>query len=91
MTAQPSATIASTVLAPSVDMYLRVDTVPFMTPLRPTNFRLESELLEGLQKIRERDGIPVSEQVRRAIQTWLEEKGIVLRAERKRAATRKRP
>ena len=31
-----------------------------MTPLRPTNFRLESELLEGLRQVRERDGIPVS-------------------------------
>ena len=60
-----------------------------MTPLRPTNFRLESELLEGLQQVRERDGIPVSEQVRRAIQAWLKEKGVTVKSERKRAATRK--
>jgi len=52
---------------------------------------LESELLEGLQQVRERDGIPVSEQVRRAIQAWLKEKGVAVRAERKRAVTRKRP
>jgi hypothetical protein len=59
--------------------------------LKPTNFRLESELLDGLQQVRERDGIPVSEQVRRAIQAWLKEQGVAVKAERKRAATRKRP
>lgn len=60
--------------------------------LKPTNFRLEAELLKGLQQIRERDGIAVSEQVRRAIRTWLESKGVTeKKTERKRAATRKRP
>lgn len=62
-----------------------------MTPLIPTNLRLESELLKGLRQVRERDGIPVSEQVRRAIQVWLKDKGVVVKAERKRAGTRKRP
>jgi Ribbon-helix-helix protein, copG family len=62
-----------------------------VTPLRPTNFRLESELLEGLQQVRERDGIPVSEQVRRALRAWLEVKGVTVKTERKRAVTRKRP
>jgi hypothetical protein len=52
---------------------------------------LESELLEGLQLVRERDGIPVSEQVRRAIQSWLKEKGVIVKTERKHAPTRKRP
>ena len=62
-----------------------------MTPLRQQNFRLEEEILEALEQIRERDGIPVSEQVRRALKVWIAEKGVVLKAERKRAATRKRP
>jgi len=61
-----------------------------MTPLRQTNFRLEEELLEALQLIRDRDGIPVSEQVRRAIKAWIEAHGVTVRAERKRAVTRKR-
>jgi propanediol dehydratase large subunit len=52
---------------------------------------LESELLEGLQQVRERDGIPVSEQVRRAIQAWLKEMGVAVKTERKRVAPRKRP
>lgn len=61
-----------------------------MTPLKQTNFRLEEELLAALQEIRDRDGIPVSEQVRRAIRNWIDSKGVKVRAERKRAVTRKR-
>ena len=63
----------------------------YMTPLKQTNFRLEEELLAALQEIRDRDGIPVSEQVRRAIRDWIDSKGVKVRAERKRAVTRKRP
>jgi hypothetical protein len=61
-----------------------------MTHLRQTAFRLEADLLEALQEIKRRDGVPVSEQVRRALQAWVESKG-VMKAERKRAPTRKRP
>jgi predicted DNA-binding protein len=60
-----------------------------VTPKRPTNFRIDEELLEGLELLRERDGVPVSEQVRRAIQQWLVEKG-VMKADRKRSSKRKR-
>ena len=62
-----------------------------MTPLRPTNFRLDEEILAALQFIKERDGVPVSEQVRRALTAWVESKGVTIKPERKRAATRKRP
>jgi len=63
-----------------------------MTPLRPTNFRLESELLEGLRRIKERDGIGISEQVRRAVQDWLAKKGISVRKTATRpASSRRRP
>ena len=61
-----------------------------VTPLKPTTFRLETELMHALQIVKERDGIPVTEQVRRGILMWLESKG-VKKAERKRAVTRKRP
>lgn len=61
-----------------------------MTPLRPTNFRLESEILQGLQKVKDRDGVSVSEQVRRALVAWLTAKGVDVKPERKRASTRKR-
>jgi Ribbon-helix-helix protein, copG family len=53
--------------------------------------RIDDELLEGLQQLKDRDGAPVSEQVRRAIRAWLESKGITVRkADRKRASSRKR-
>jgi len=51
---------------------------------------LESELLEGLQQVRERDGIPVSEQVRRAIQAWLKEKRITVKAAPRRVVKTRR-
>jgi hypothetical protein len=63
-----------------------------MTPRKQHTFRLDEDLFDGLQVVWERDGIQVSEQVRRAIRAWLETKGIApRRAERKRAVTRKRP
>jgi hypothetical protein len=34
-------------------------------------FRLSPEILEGLSKVKARDGVPVSEQVRRALINWL--------------------
>jgi len=54
-----------------------------------TTYRLEADILEGLQRIKERDGVPVSEQVRRALRMWLESK-FEMKPERKRTVTRKR-
>jgi len=61
-----------------------------MTPRRVSTFRIDDELIDGLREVWERDGVPPSEQVRRAIRTWLESKGVIKKAERPRAATRKR-
>jgi hypothetical protein len=62
-----------------------------MTPdLKQVTFRLERHLLDALQHVKERDGIPGSEQVRRAIIAWLEGKGVDPKTERPRAGTRKR-
>jgi hypothetical protein len=61
-----------------------------VTPRKLHTFYLDSELAEGLKAVKERDGVNEGEQVRRAVRAWLEQKG-VLRAERKRAATRQRP
>lgn len=58
---------------------------------RPTTFRLEDELLDALHAIKARDGIPVTEQLRRAIVAWLEQKGVTVKADRRRAQTRRRP
>ena len=61
-----------------------------MPRLKQTAFRIEPDVLEALQEIKRRDGLPVSEQVRRALLKWVVSKGI-LKTERKRAVTRKRP
>jgi hypothetical protein len=45
----------------------------------------------ALAEIRDRDGMAVSEQVRRALKQWIEAKGVKLKTDRKRARTRKRP
>jgi Arc/MetJ-type ribon-helix-helix transcriptional regulator len=59
-----------------------------MTPRTSRTFRIDPEIVRGLEDLKERDGVPISEQVRRALRAWLESKGI--KAERPRAATRKR-
>lgn len=63
-----------------------------MTPQRRTvTFRIDDELFDGLQMVWDRDGVPVSEQIRRAVHEWLEKRGVsVKKTERKRAGTRKR-
>jgi hypothetical protein len=61
-----------------------------MARLKQTAFRIEPDVLQALDEIKRRDGLPVSEQVRRALQAWVESKGIT-KAERKRVAPRKRP
>jgi hypothetical protein len=41
-------------------------------------FRIEPDLLAALQAVKERDGIPISEQIRRALHGWLETVGMSL-------------
>ena len=47
-----------------------------MTPSskKQSNFRIDPDVMDGLQRVKERDGIPLSEQVRRALRAWLESK-----------------
>jgi propanediol dehydratase large subunit len=40
------------------------------------SLRLDLDLLAGLRQVKERDGVAVTEQVRRAIREWLGRKGI---------------
>jgi hypothetical protein len=53
------------------------------------SFWIEEAQSAGLKAIKERDGILESEQIRRAVDAWLADKGIK-RADRRRAPTRKR-
>ena len=55
-----------------------------------TNFRIDPDLAAGLKLVKERDGIPEGEQIRRAVRTWLESKD-ALKTDRKRTSTRWRP
>lgn len=61
-----------------------------MSPHPPTTFRVEPELLEGMHALKERDGIPVSEQVRRAIRMWLESKDVKVKAAPRRVVARRK-
>ena len=39
-----------------------------MTPVRKVaTFRIDDDLLEAMQRLQERDGMPLSEQIRRAL------------------------
>jgi hypothetical protein len=61
-----------------------------MTPVRQVaTFRIDEDLLEAMRRLQERDGIPLSEQIRRALRPWLESKGVI-KMERKRASVRSR-
>jgi hypothetical protein len=60
-----------------------------MSPKQRFPVMLEPSQLAGLKTIEARTGARVSEQIRRAIDRWLEEQGDD-KAERKRAVTRKR-
>lgn len=47
-----------------------------MSPKEMTAFRIEPEIRDGLRRVKDRDGIPFSIQVDRALRTWLEKKGV---------------
>ena len=61
-----------------------------MTPRKRYAFWIDSEQKDGLEQIRERDGILPSEQIRRAIDAWLAKRRVTRKTERKRAVTRQR-
>lgn len=62
-----------------------------MTPKELTAFRIAPELMDAMRRVKSTDGIPIGVQVDFAIRQWLEVRGIRVKTERKRAATRKRP
>jgi len=60
-----------------------------MSPKTASTFRIDDELLAALRAVKERDGIPISEQVRRALMAWVDSKGIRVKATARRAGTRR--
>jgi hypothetical protein len=47
-----------------------------MTSRKLAAFRLDPPVIEELQAVNDRDGIPISEQVRRALLAWLVDRGV---------------
>lgn len=72
--------------------YNNVYTCIAMAPKELTAFRIDPEVMDGLRRIKERDGVPLSVQVDRALRAWLETKDVKFRAETapRRASTRRR-
>jgi Arc/MetJ-type ribon-helix-helix transcriptional regulator len=46
------------------------------TERRVMTFRIDSDLVDGLQRLFERDGISQSESIRRALRMWLDSKDV---------------
>lgn len=59
-----------------------------MPPMTVRTVRITDEDWEALDAVHARDGILVSEQVRRAVKAWLESKGVQPKAP---AASRRKP
>jgi hypothetical protein len=47
-----------------------------------TTFYIDADLQDGLSQLRDRDGVPVAEAIRRAIRAYLESKSITLKTKR---------
>jgi hypothetical protein len=56
-------------------MYVCILTSMVDATRKPYTFYIDAELIEGLERVKERDGVSVSEQIRRAIADWLKTKG----------------
>lgn len=53
-------------------------------------FRPDDDIYAAMDALRERDGVPFSEQIRRALRAWLEERGLTKKAASRRAGTRRK-
>ena len=49
---------------------------------RVVTFRPDEDLLAAMEALKGRDGIPYSEQIRRALRAWLEQKGTLKKAKK---------
>ena len=66
--------------------------IPVVPNRKRVNFYLDADLGEGLKAIKDRDGIPEAEQIRRGIKLWLDAKGYRLKrpsAKRKGGTSRR--
>ncbi|MEQ1909226.1 MAG: hypothetical protein ABMA15_10415 [Vicinamibacterales bacterium] len=61
-----------------------------MSPKEMTTIRIAPELLEAMRHVKDADGVPMAVQVDFAVREWLKNRGVIVKAERKRPASRKR-
>jgi hypothetical protein len=47
-----------------------------VSPKELTAFRIEPEIMDALRRVKDRDGVPLSVQVDRALRAWLDKKGV---------------
>jgi hypothetical protein len=47
-----------------------------MPPKELTAFRIDPAVMAGLRRVKDRDGVPLSVQLDRALRAWLKKKGI---------------
>jgi Ribbon-helix-helix protein, copG family len=73
----------------SLIIYVCLYKLMAMVRRRLTSFAIDSDLAAALKLVKERDGVNESEQIRRALREWLEDKGALKKTDRKRATTRK--
>lgn len=63
-----------------------------MAPRSRYTFFIDEDQRAALRAIKDSDGVPESEQIRRAIKAWLDARGVHVKTGRKAAVkTRKRP
>lgn len=63
-----------------------------MSPKEATALRIDIALMAAMRELKEQKGIPVTAQIEMAVREWLKrEHRVVVKTERKRASTRKRP
>ena len=61
-----------------------------MSPKELTAFRIEPAVMAGLRRVKDRDGVPLSVQVDRALRAWLKAKDIKVAPAAPDSRTRKR-
>jgi hypothetical protein len=60
-----------------------------MSPKQLASFRLAPEVIDGLHVVKDRDGVPLTVQVDRALRVWLKTKGVDVGASRQRGSAKK--
>jgi hypothetical protein len=61
-----------------------------MSPKLLTTFRVAPDLMAGMRAIKDRDGVPMSVQLDRALRAWLQAKGAGTKAASRRVSPRRK-